>query len=184
MTTKTNARSFALSLSVAALVALQACSSPSIPGGEAKYPTGAQRSSTSGDIYAQPESIFGKDGLTLLGGNKDNAGEHVITVNSFLWRASLDTVSFMPIASVDPFGGAILTDWYSAPETPNERYKMNIFVLGSELRSDAIKVSVFKEKLNGREWKASKLDESMARKIEDTILTRARELRIAKVNSN
>lgn len=172
------------SVSITALsLGLVACSSPSIPGGEAKYPTGAQRSSTDGDIYAEPESIFGEDGLTFLGGgNKAKTGEHVITVNSFLWRASLDTISFMPITSVDPFGGVILTDWYTAPQTPNERYKLNIFVLGSQLRSDAIKVSVFKERLQRGEWKTADLDSAMARKIEDTILTRARELRVAKAN--
>ena len=163
-----------------ALISLQACGS--LDGGEAKYPTGSTRASTNGDIYAKPKSVFGEDGITLLGGDKNQNGENVITVNSYLWRASLDTVSFMPITSVDPFGGVILTDWYNNPEVDGERYKLNIFVLGSQLRSDAIKVSVFKEYLKGSKWTAAPLDDAMARRIEDAILTRARELRVASVN--
>ncbi len=155
----------------------------SMSGGEAKYPTGANRSATGDDIYAKPQSIFGEDGLTLLGGKGDQqAADSVITVNSYLWRASLDTVSFMPLASVDPFGGVILTDWYSSPETPEERYKLNVFVLGSQLRADGLKVSVFKERQTSGAWKSMAIDNSMATKIEDTILTRARELRVAKIN--
>lgn len=168
-----------LILAGASLISLQACESAK--SGEAKYPTGKHRSSTGGDIYAEPKSIFGEGGLKLLGGSSSKAGDHVITVNSYLWRASLDTVSFMPIASVDPFGGVILTDWYAAANKPDERYKLNIFVLGSQLRSDAIKVTVFKERKQGSQWKTAPLDEEMARQIEDTILTRARELRVAKI---
>lgn len=163
---------------VISALSLTACGT----GGEAKYPTGANRASSAGDdIYAKPDSIFGKGGLDILGGGKDEASEHVITVNSYLWRAALDTVSFMPLASVDPFGGVILTDWYSAPETQDERYKLNIFILGSQLRADAVKVSVFKERQTGGVWKAVALEDSMGTKIEDTILTRAREIRSAAV---
>jgi hypothetical protein len=151
---------------------------------EAKYPTGASRSANTDSIYEKPQSILGEGGLKLLGGDKGPT-DGVITVNSFLWRAALDTLSFMPISSVDPFGGVILTDWYSAPETPNERYKLNVFVLGSQLRSDAIKVSVFKENRasSNASWKTVSIKNEMARKIEDTILTRARELRVAKINN-
>lgn len=160
---------------------LQGCESiGSIEGAEAKYPTGAKRSSTGGDIYAKPQSIFGDDGVSLLGGKDKSPTDGVITVNSYLWRASLDTVSFMPLASVDPFGGVILTDWYSNPEKDDERYKLNIFVLGSQLRADAIKVSAFKEQKTSKGWKAVALQDDMATKIEDTILTRAREFRVAK----
>lgn len=143
-------------------------------GGEAKYPTGADRATTNGDIYAKPESVFGEGGISVLG-DKSKGGDDVITVNSFLWRASLDTVSFMPLATVDPFGGVILTDWYSDDSAPGERYKLNIFVMGRELRSDGVKVSMFKQ----RNGKNVAVDEKTNRDIEDAILTRARELRVA-----
>jgi len=142
---------------------------------EAKYPTGLDRGSTGNDnIYEKPDSIFGEDGLSILGG-KGSQSTDVITVNSYLWRAALDTVSFMPLANVDPFGGVILTDWYANPDVPGERYKLNIFVLGSQLRSDGIKVSMFKQR-NGKDVAVS---QSSNTAIEDAILTRARELRVA-----
>jgi hypothetical protein len=145
---------------------------------EAKYPTGAQRDGLQDDIYAKRDSIFGEDGLRILG-EKKGSGENVITVNSYLWRASLDTVSFMPLTNVDPFGGVILTDWYSDADTPNERYKLNVFIAGGQLRSDAIKVSAFQQKKSRGSWRDKAVDPSIATKIEDAILTRARQLRIA-----
>ncbi len=164
-------RLFKVAIMLISVAGLAACGSW---GGEEKYPTGAERSTTGGDIYAKPESIFGEDGLSILGG-KDKGNADVITVNSYLWRASLDTVNFMPLATVDPFGGVILTDWYTDPATPNERYKLNIFVMGGQLRSDGVKVSMFKQ----RGGKNVSVDDKTNRDIEDAILTRARELRVA-----
>jgi hypothetical protein len=147
---------------------------------EAKYPTGADRAAAGNDnIYKKPDSVFGEDGFSILGG-KGKASTDVITVNSYLWRAALDTVNFMPLTNVDPFGGVILTDWYTAPETPNERYKLNIFVMGGQLRSDGVKVSMFKQR-GGKNvgGKNVAVDDASNRAIEDAILTRARELRVA-----
>lgn len=165
-----------LTLALPLILALSAC------GGvqkEAKYPTGAQRDGLTDDIYADSESIFGEDGLSILGGKDDHASGDSITVNSYLWRASLDTVSFMPLTTVDPFGGVILTDWYSDPVTPNERYKLNVFVTGSQLRSDAIRVSTFQQKKSRGNWVDAAVDPSIGTKIEDAILTRARQVRVA-----
>ena len=88
----------------------------------------------------------------------------------------------MPLSSADPFGGVILTDWYSAPETPNERFKLNVFILGRQLRADGIKVTMFKQNKQGTGWVDAPVSKESAIKIEDTILTRARELRIAQLN--
>ncbi len=142
---------------------------------EAKYPTGVERSRTGNDIYSKGDSIFGEGGLQMFGKDRKGASTDVITVNAYLWRAALDTVNFMPLANVDPFGGVILTDWYTSPEKPGERYKLNIFVMGSQLRSDGIKVSMFKQR-NGKDVA---VDPKTNTDIEDAILTRARELRIA-----
>lgn len=150
---------------------------------EAKYPTGMDRNQMSdpNNIYGEPESIFGKEGLKILGGSdkKKTDGSDGIGVNSFLWRATLDTVSFMPLASVDPFGGVILTDWYSAPETPNERVKVNAFIMGRELKADGIRVRTFRQVRKGGQWVDAPVSKETATKLEDTILTRARQLRIA-----
>jgi hypothetical protein len=105
-----------------------------------------------------------------------------IGVNTFLWRASLDTVSFMPVASADPFGGVIITDWYSPPETPTERFKVNIFILDRQLRSDGIKATVFRQaQTSDGRWIDSPVDQKTDQQFENSILTRARQLRIASI---
>ena len=149
---------------------------------EAKYPTGLDRSTTGGDdnIYGKKESILGEDGFKILGGKrKSDLNDSGIGVNSFLWRATLDTVSFMPLASADPFGGVILTDWHTDPATPNERVKVNAFIMGRELKADGIRVRTFRQTLRGGAWRDADVSEDTGRKLEDTILTRARQLRIA-----
>ena len=118
-------------------------------------------------------------GFSILGGDK-KAEQTGLGVNAFLWRASLDTVSFMPIASADPFGGTIITDWYSAPDAPNERAKLNIFILDRELRADGVKVTVFRQTKSAREdWADAPVAPVTASQLEEAILTRARQLKLA-----
>ena len=102
------------------------------------------RAATKADIKERG-GLFGGDGLNIFGKDKDSqkGGGSGIGVNSFLWRATLDTLSFMPLNSADPFGGVIITDWYTPPESSDERFKLTAYILGTALRSDAIKVSVF-----------------------------------------
>lgn len=160
-----------------ALLALSACSSGNT---EYAYPD-ANRAGRASDLYGKDSSIFGEGGFSLFGGDKkenQGGGGSGIAVNSFLWRASLDTVSYLPLASADPFGGVIITDWHSAPSAPNERVKMQIYILDRQLRSDGLRVSVFREQLVGGQWQAVPVSERTVRSIEDSILTRARELRI------
>ena len=144
---------------------------------EAKYPTGDDRAS--GGIYEKEASIFGDGGVAGLGKKKKDEMGSVIGVNGFLWRATIDTISFMPMASADPFGGIILTDWYTDPSTPNERVKVNAFILSRELKADGIKVKTFRQVLKGGAWHDAPVADETARKLEDAILTRAREMRIA-----
>lgn len=145
---------------------------------EAKYPTGYDRTiAGDDDIYGEGESIFGGEGL-LGAAKKQDDGNGSVGVNAFLWRASLDTVSFMPLASADPFGGVILTDWYTPPENPLERFKLNVFIMGRELRSDGVRVRAFRQKLEGGVWKDVAVTDGMGTQLEDTILTRARQLRV------
>lgn len=125
--------------------------------------------------------LFGED-VVLFGGDpsaQEKLGSGAITVNSYLWRAALDTVSFMPLQSADPFGGVVITDWYSPPETPSNRYKITIYILDTQLRANGIRASIFKEKKNkSGSWSTVKVADESVRKIEDAILTRARQLRI------
>jgi hypothetical protein len=100
-------------------------------------------------------------------------------VNSYLWHATLDTLAFMPLASADPFGGVIITDWYSAPEDPNERMKVTIYILDRRLRADGLKLAVFRQTHSADGWVDAQVNPETAIKLEDAILTRARELRLA-----
>ena len=171
-----------LTLMIGAVLSLSACSI--FKEGEAKYPTGLDRTETGDDIYGGKESIFGKDGLSIFGGKKKSAddGSTGIGVNSYLWRASLDTVSFMPLASADPFGGVIITDWYSSEEKPNERFKVNVFILDKQLVSNGVKVKVFRQVNTGGGWKDSRVKDNTSIQLEDAILTRARQLRVAQLS--
>ena len=108
-----------------------------------------------------------------------NSGHVMLGVNSYLWHASLDTLSFMPLASADPFGGVIITDWYSAPQAPDERLKVTIYILDRRLRADGLKLAVFRQTRNGSGWIDAAVNNDTAIKLEDAILTRARELRLA-----
>lgn len=103
-------------------------------------------------------------------------------VNQFLWRASLETLEFMPLSEVDPFGGVIITDWYASPQAPNERFKANVYILDTNLRADALKVSIFKQVRSDIGWSDASVDRDTARSIENSILTRARQLYIASVD--
>lgn len=129
-------------------------------------------------------SVFGSSGPSIFGGGQADApgAASAIPVNSFLWRASLDTISFMPLASADPFGGVIITDWFAPPESAGERFKMTVYILSRSLRSDGVKVAVFRQIRDGSgNWINSDVTEGTARKLEDGILARARELRVASI---
>lgn len=131
---------------------------------------------------ASQESVFGPGGLSLFGGGAgapDGTGGGGIGVNSFLWRASLDTIAFMPLASADPFGGVIITDWYSPPTSPDERFKMTVYIMDRTLRSDGVRVSVFRQLRNGEDWLQQPVAEDTTVNLENAILARARQLRIA-----
>jgi len=152
--------------------------------GDNQYPESRERGETT-PIYGERETVFGPGGLNLFGDESaDPAGTAGpgIGVNSFLWRASLDTISFMPLSSADPFGGVIITDWYAPPEVRRERFKVNVYILGRDLRADGLRASVFRQRqdLLGN-WVDAEVDQQTPTDLEDAILTRARQLRIAGV---
>lgn len=164
-----------------AVLLLSACAGGKIKT-EASYPTRPE--GTDKIIYSDErrDTIWGEGetlGSRLFGGDDDKtAGASGIGVNSFLWRAALDTISFMPVASADPFGGVILTDWYENPEKRGERYKLNIFITDRQLRADALRVATFKQISDGKKgWRDQAVDPADNVKVEDAILNRARQLR-------
>lgn len=163
---------------------LAACGSNLAPGDNVRAPERDPQNPSGAPDYGpqgERDSIFGPGGLQLFGNDRtrEETGGGGIGVNSFLWRASLDTIAFMPLSSADPFGGVIITDWYTPPETPSERFKINAYILSRSLRADGIKVTVFKQRRQETEWQDTPVEETVAVDLENAILTRARELRMA-----
>ena len=104
-----------------------------------------------------------------------------IGVNAYLWRASLDTLSFMPLLQTDSNGGVIVTDWYVNPSAPTERMKVTVTILDQDLRADAVRVAALRQINQGGQWVAAPVQAATVQKLEDIILTRARDLRRAAV---
>ena len=159
-------------------LSLSACGSVK---SEAKYP--APQDSAEAKKYGTIEQIGDKEddsGFTLFdSGHKRGAGQSSIGVNGYLWHAALDTINFMPIASADSNGGTILTDWYSPPSTPNERIKLNIVIKDQTLRADGVQVRVFKQTLDSSHvWRDADVAKDTGTQLEDTIVARARQLRL------
>lgn len=148
-------------------------------GGEAKYPS-PNRSKPGPKVqYEDEPGVFGAGGIFGPDLPADQGGGGGIGVNNLLWRASLDTVSFMPLVSADPFGGVIITDWYTPPSAPDERFKVNIYILGRALRADGIRASVFRQQMQGATWVDAPVALNTATDLENAILTRARQMRLA-----
>ena len=176
-TTAFRRRLSALCLNIALAAALTACGALSV---EADYPEGDKVET------AESGSVF--DFFTF--GEKDPAPQASVqqaatpagglSVNAVLWRASLETLSFMPLASADPIGGVIISDWYNDPAATNERVKVNLIISGLELRADALRVSLFRETLRGGKWVATATSVAAARQLENIVLTRARDLAVSR----
>jgi hypothetical protein len=104
-----------------------------------------------------------------------------IAVNSYLWKAAVDTVSFAPLLQANPNSGVIITDWYANPKAPGERIKLTVAVLDPDLRADALRVSAARQVYQNGAWVDATVSAATVQKLEDIILTRARDLRRATV---
>ena len=139
---------------------------------------GALALALSGCIH-QPSGLIPHLGSRPAPANSPQAG---IGVNSYLWRATLDTLAFMPLASADPFGGVVITDWYVNPEKPDERFKTTVYILDTRLRADGLNVTVFKQTNTSGTWVDAPVAGQTDIDIENAILTRARQLRLSNLN--
>ncbi len=148
---------------------------------------GSKEGTTASANSTAPEEESKLDLGNLFGGgkkaSKGNSEQAGIGVNAYLWRASLDTISFMPLTSADPWGGVIITDWYANPQTPDEHFKVTIFILDSRLRADALNVAIQKEVRSGDRWVTADVSQQTQLDIENAILSRARELRLSDVKN-
>ena len=121
----------------------------------------------------------GRDGL---GGDLAASRVTTIGVNAYLWRATLDTLSFMPLVQTDSNGGVVVTDWYVNPQLPTERMKVTVSILDQDLRADALRVAALREVARNGQWIAAPVQAATTQKLEDIILTRARDLRRASIS--
>ena len=134
-------------------------------------------------LVASGLMLAGCGGIPMLGGSSKPETSQVQTgigVNAYLWRATLDTLSFMPLQNADPWGGVVNYDWYINPQTPNERFKATVLILDTRLRADALNVSVTKEvrDANGQ-WTGAPVAAQTETDLENAILTKARQLNLS-----
>ncbi len=131
-------------------------------------------------------SIAGGEGGISIGlgdtpnkntGGDTSGGGSGLGVNAYLWRGALDTLSFMPLASADPFGGVIITDWYQPPSSTGERFKATAYILGRQLRADGIRVALFRQVQQSGQWVDAPVSQGTTSELENKVLARARELR-------
>ena len=128
--------------------------------------------------------LLGKGGVSMsgiLGNNKEDkmsTGMIAMSVNSFLWRAALETIDFMPLSSADQVGGTIITDWYSTPSNEKERCKLNIFITGVNLKTENLRVVSFCQEFRNPAWVNKEIDKNNNIKIENAILNKAKKLKL------
>src|SRR5262245_14321950 len=145
-------KSLGVSVIIAATAGLALSACGGNPGSVTERRSGDSNDRTERDMQRglggskqEEGSIFGPGGIFGSKQDKKEDASLGVAVNAYLWRASLDTINFIPLASADPFGGVIITDWYTPTETPNERMKVQVTILDRDLRADGVRVSVFKQ---------------------------------------
>lgn len=156
-----------------ALLGLAACNSDKVrPVADTEYNDYRFKGPERGKLLGDNGLVFG----VTKGADPQNAGA-ALGVNAYLWRGALDTLSFMPLASADPFGGVIITDWYQPPASPDERFKATAYILGRQLRADGVRVSIFRQVMQNGQWTEAPVNSTTSSDIENKVLARARELR-------
>ena len=131
-------------------------------------------------LYSTKEQDGSGGGLLGGGTSREGSGTGgALAANAYLWQASLESLDFMPLLQADSRGGVIISDWYAPPETPDERFKITVYILDQALRADALKVAVFRQTSGDTGWIDAAVDEGTAAGLESNILKRARELRLA-----
>lgn len=169
-------RTFLPLAALAAALALAGCSRSNLQGvSDDEYQDYRTKGGDQGRLFGDQGLVFGigKGAAGSRGAEEGTA----LGVNAYLWRAALDTLAFMPLASADPFGGVIITDWYQPPSGTGERFKATGYILGRQLRADGVRVSIFRQVLQGGQWMDAPVSPTTTGEIENKVLARARELR-------
>ena len=162
------------------LLALSACGggttdNPNIrPVADNEYNDYRVQGGPRGKLGGESGLVFGIGKGTGSAANQEGA---VLGVNAYLWRGALDTLAFMPLASADPFGGVIITDWYQPPSSSGERFKATAYILGRQLRADGVRVAIFRQVLERGQWTDAAVSQTTTGEIENQVLAKARALR-------
>ena len=156
------------------LVALSACGDATPkPVADNEYNDYRNKGADKGKLGGDQGLVFG-----IGKGNNRSANDGAaLGVNAYLWRGALDTLAFMPLASADPFGGVIITDWYQPPSAAGERFKATAYILGRQLRADGVRVAIFRQVQQNGQWVDAAVSQTTTGEIENKVLARARELR-------
>jgi hypothetical protein len=169
----------ALIITAAFGVAASGCAHKSAPSGPVVTAEGSGQFTPT----AKSGGGFRLPGFGSRAPKASGAGVAGLGVNSYLWRATLDTLAFMPLASADPYGGVIITDWYANPEKPDERFKATVYILDTRLRADGLNVNIHRQtKGPDGAWVNAATNGQTDTDIENAILTRARQLRLSNLN--
>jgi len=138
----------------------------------------------SAGLVASGCTIFGSSTANTAESSSSEMGPEEtgsLGVNAYLWRATLDTLSFLPLASADPYGGVVITDWYANPAKADERLKATVYILDTRLRADGISAAVFRETLVSGAWVPASVSPDTNVALENAILAKARQLRLGGV---
>lgn len=138
----------------------------------------------SAGLVASGCTIFGSSTANTAESSSSQLGPEEtgsLGVNAYLWRATLDTLSFLPLASADPYGGVVITDWYANPAKADERLKATVYILDTRLRADGISAAVFRETLVSGAWVPASVSPDTNVALENAILAKARQLRLGGV---
>lgn len=160
----------------AALLTLAALSLAACGGNRASV----DPNDTVGDVAARSQGGGLGLPLPIPGGRSRNPAPEGLGVNAFLWSATLDTIEVMPLEAADPYSGLITTEWYTNPEDTSERFKLTVRILDTRLRADGLKATLHRQVYAGEQgWIDGPVDDASAIQIENAILQRAQQLRIA-----
>lgn len=143
-----------------------------------KTPTEVRKEELINRTSESGETLIGNM-IDSIGGGSNETGGGGIGVNVHLWKATLDTLAFMPLSSADPFGGVVVTEWYSNTGSPDEKFKIVAYITGKQLRVDALRINVFKKLRNENgDWTDQVTSKDMAIRIENSVLTKAKQYRL------
>ncbi|MEL6980392.1 MAG: DUF3576 domain-containing protein [Pseudomonadota bacterium] len=168
-----------LLVAAALIFGVVGCESLGIETREASSTRNFEPGDSQSPLDGERGSIFGDDGigLDILGGGDETAGAQ-LPVNKYLWRGAIETLSFLPLTSTDPYGGVIISDWSAAPENESERFKVTTYITSAALKPQSLNVVVNRQtRSDAGQWVTAPVSGDTARSLEDAILTRARQLR-------